>query len=574
MDYAKLDPMLRLAYREYVENDVKTLRRRAHMLGLLRVDKVVGNSPVLISVECDPAAAFDRLRNEQGVIVADGGCIRKGVSPIKAIPAITDYPGVRYVASSPLLHPKLDEATKEIRLHILRRKSGKTRRDGRGVIIGIVDSGIDAQHPDLIGRIDRIWDQSVRGRGISWVSPSKDFTYGSELTGTQMDSCLDLDGHGTHVAGIAAGARGVAPAAKLVVVKLPPVKIGPQLTDGIDYIFEYAHRCGKSAVVNVSLGSHAGPHDGTGTLSKKVNELVGRGRIVCCAAGNEGKDLIHAKPTLVNDEVAEVELLPVRGDTFVSGWYSPDDDIGVSVESPSGQVTDIEFGQYSAARWVFSDGTVEIERGDWSTRLRNITLAFYSVRPHSFLDRPVLWTIRLHAKSIRNGQVDLWVSDDGDSRLAGPHADSKLTICQPGDADRAVSVGSYTTKNRWVNAAGIPMKSSHEPGSVSEFSSEGPRRDHAHKPDVLAPGAVVESCRSHLALIQAHTATSREYCVMEGTSMATPFVTGAVALMLQSDRDLAPKDVISKLRKLSSLPTPGPTFDPKWGYGLIDLSRM
>ncbi|MGA5556129.1 S8 family serine peptidase [Streptomyces lavendulocolor] len=574
MDYTKLAPLLRLAYREYLEKDVQTLNRRAHALGIARIDDALERSAILISVECEPDTPFNDLLDKYGVAVSRGSGrdIRTATAPLGSIPAITCCPGVKHVASSPLLHSKVEDAARKIGLDLLRRRGDDPELDGSDVIVGIVDSGIDAGHPAFHGRIDRVWDQSIPGSGIPGAS------YGTELTGFQVQQCRDTDGHGTHVAGIAAGAGlhpGVAPAARLVIVKLPEAKIGNRLLDGIDYIFRYADQVNKPAVVNVSLGSHFGPHDGTGHLSRRVNELARNGRIVCCAAGNEGRDVIHAEPTLVAGNVTDVYLQPVEGDTYVSGWHSEEDLIGVSVVSPSGQTTDIEDGRYSASSWAFSDGTVEIARGDGPGSCRNFTLIFNNVTPHDFLGSPVVWGIRLHARSIRKGRVDLWVEDDSGSRFAGPDANSSMTICQPADASSAIAVAAYTTKVGWTSADGARMKARFKLNDICDFSSVGPRRDGVCKPDVAAPGAVVVSCRSRYAQMEADSVINPEYCVLWGTSMAAPFVTGAVALMLQTNKTLAPAQVISRLKALSAVPAHPPgTFDPKWGHGLVDLSRI
>lgn len=574
MDYTKLAPLLRLAYREYLDKDFQSLIRRSHALGFVCMDGAIENSRLLISIECEPDTDLGELCDRCGVVISRGSGtrIRTGMAPIDAISAITDCPGVRYVASSPLLQSKVEDAARKIGLDLLRRRGDNPKLDGSGVIVGILDSGVDPGHPAFHGRIDKVWDQAMPGDGVPGAA------YGTELTGHQIQQSRDADGHGTHVAGIAAGAGlhpGVAPAARLVIVKLPEARVGNRLLDGIDYIFKYADQVKMPAVVNVSLGTHFGPHDGTGHFSQRVNELVREGRIVCCAAGNEGSDLIHAEPTLADGKVSDVYLHPVEGDTYVAGWYSAEDDIGVSVVSPSGGATEIEDGRYSASSWSFSDGTVEIGRGDSPGGGRNFELIFKNVRPHDFMGAPVVWGIRLHARSIRKGRVDLWVEDDSGSRFAGPDANSRMTICQPADAALAVAVAAYTTKVGWTSADGARMRARFTLNDICDFSSVGPRRDGARKPDVAAPGAVVVSCRSRYAQMAADSVINSEYCVLYGTSMAAPFVTGAVALMLQTDPALVPADVISRLRALSSVPAHPPgTFDPKWGHGLVDLSRI
>lgn len=165
---------------------------------------------------------------------------------------------------------------------------------GTNVIVGIVDTGIDPIHPAFAGRILHIWDQTLPGPGVP------EGGYGIEVTGATLTASRDTVGHGTHVAGIAAGADpgfgGIAPAARLLIVKTDLQDA--HIADGIRYIFRVAGQMGCPAVVNLSLGGHADAHDGSDSLSQIIDQETGPGRIVCCAAGNEGDDNIHAQATV------------------------------------------------------------------------------------------------------------------------------------------------------------------------------------------------------------------------------------------------------------------------------------
>lgn len=140
----------------------------------------------------------------------------------------------------------MDKALAKVKLPGFRSSEGLS---GDGVIVGIVDTGIDPNHPDFVGRILRIWDQTVSGPGVAEGS------FGLELTGPLISASRDTDGHGTHVAGIAAGAgtkfSGVAPKANFVIVKTSFQDA--HIADGIRYIFRVAEQPGRPAVVNLSL---------------------------------------------------------------------------------------------------------------------------------------------------------------------------------------------------------------------------------------------------------------------------------------------------------------------------------
>ncbi|WP_209441207.1 S8 family serine peptidase [Streptomyces aureus] len=569
MDCEKLAPLLRLAYEEYRQNDTQALKRRARMFGIYQFDEESpGKSLIGISVECSRGVQLRDLGVKFGLnagVVSDRFAV--GVVPIKAIPDIADCGAVKYVASSPPLRSKMDAVGAAIGLDVLRRNrgDGTEKLDGDGIIIGVVDSGIDPRHPDFYDRIDRIWDQTISGPGVPGAS------YGTELTGHHVQRSVDADGHGTHVAGIAAGHSGVAPASRLVIVKLAAPKVGNGVIDAVNYIFGYADQMKLPAVVNISLGTHYGPHDGTGHFSQILNGLVGDGRIICCAAGNEGKYDIHARLAVADGQVVTVPLNTVEGDTSVGGWYSDKDSIGVSVVSPSGDKTAIEDGRNSVGRYTFRDGVVEIARGNGPGRDRNFEVLLRNAASSGD------WRINLHAQNIRNGRVDLWVQDDRGSVFSGPYADSRMTVCHPADTDRVVAVAAYTSKVRWRSAVGPRSVPQSRLDDIWERSSLGPRRDGGHKPDVAAPGVAVVSARSGNAPVPDNRVIDSEYCVWWGTSMATPVVTGTVALLLQMNKGLAPEQAVSKLGSLSSIPgraSGNGTWDPQWGHGLVNISTI
>src|SRR5262249_18338556 len=178
-----------------------------------------------------------------------------------------------------------------------------------GIIVGEVDTGIDwssddFKKPDGTTRILNIWDQTVAG------TPPAGFAIGTEWTSAQINANLcthhDTDGHGTHVMGTAAadGAAtgnaqpafqftGMAPKADIIVVATTFQTA--DIIDGVNYIFQKAAALGKNAVVNLSLGSQFGAHDGTEDFDTAMNAMTGPGKIICVAAGNDGNAGIHCK---------------------------------------------------------------------------------------------------------------------------------------------------------------------------------------------------------------------------------------------------------------------------------------
>ena len=234
---------------------------------------------------------------------------------------------------------------------------------GKDVILGIVDSGVDVTHDDFRNpngttRISAYWDQN----DSTGTPPG--FGYGSEWLANALVSnprAWDTVGHGTHVAGIAAGNGsaskvdslryrliGLAPEAELVVVAVD-LSRDTSILDAVAYVFERAESEGKPAVVNLSLGNQFGPHDGQTPLETGIDALVGPGKLVVAAAGNDGVTRIHAALHLnpggrdsasvfVGPYAAASALLFFSLDAF----YDASASFGVTVVTPNGH----RFGPY------------------------------------------------------------------------------------------------------------------------------------------------------------------------------------------------------------------------------------
>ena len=249
---------------------------------------------------------------------------------------------------------------------------------GKGVIVGIVDTGIDYKHEDFIddtgkSRILYIWDQTDAGG----PNPSYPYNYGSEWTKTQIDNEIDgtpagivreedTNGHGTHVAGTAAGDgsatngdelagkyKGMAPEAELIIVKTDLTSC--HIIDGVNYIFSKANSLGKPAVVNLSLGTHQSPHDGTGSLSHAMDESIKtggsetKGRVVVVAAGNEGSDEIHAEANILPGSSETIKFFNNYNCLGMNAWHDGADEYRVSFFPPSNStLQDWEWGMASS----------------------------------------------------------------------------------------------------------------------------------------------------------------------------------------------------------------------------------
>ena len=150
-----------------------------------------------------------------------------------------------------------------------------------------------------------------------------------------------------------------------------------------------------------------------------------------------------------------------------------------------------------------------------------------------------------------------------------------MKVGSPGSAGRAITVASFTTRNRWTALDGDDYELGYALGKLTSFSSEGPLRNRARKPDVTAPGAGIGSALSRHSEPDPEDILANDIVLSSGTSMACPFVAGLVALLLDQEPQLTPEQVKRRLRKASRIPGRGAgAFDIKWGYGLVDASRL
>ena len=152
----------------------------------------------------------------------------------------------------------------------------------------------------------------------------------------------------------------------------------------------------------------------------------------------------------------------------------------------------------------------------------------------------------------------------------GPFLSDGFKVGSPGSASSAVTVASYTSRADWTDRNGEARQVGLPADTISSFSSEGPRRDGVEKPDVAAPGAMICAAASAQGTFQDAFLVDAEFRMEAGTSMASPFVAGVVALLLQRDSAAGPDDVKQLLRGACTIPgQPAGRFDPKWGRGVF-----
>ena len=578
MQPEKISPGLLLALQDYRDEFLFGLIPHKRSLGIIATQNSIKPPRTVVFIYCDEDAQLEHLTQYGIQVNQPTGRVRTAFLPIESLDQLSEDPAVHRIKPSRYLRALMDVAPGKVNLPQFKTTSGLI---GKNVIIGIVDSGIDPNHPAFQGRILQIWDQTLPGSGVT------EGGYGIELTGDKLTTSRDEEGHGTHVAGIAAGVDdtygGVAPAAEYVIVKSDFQDA--HIADGIRYIFRVAAALKRPAVVNLSLGGHADAHDGSDSLSQIIDSESGAGKIVCCAAGNEGNDNIHGQISVPPGQLKTMRFsVPARGVNiaWLNAWYPGNSTFEVSLRSPGGFVTPFQAiiaGDNPAKTYSLPDARVQIVTPgpDPANGDHNFFVQIRNATPTS----PVkggIWQLRVRNISTNEARLDVWTLDGQPSPqvlFSGTSIQDSEKIGSPGASKSAVTVASYTTKVQYTDIDGATRKVGLTLDDISDFSSEGPLRDGTQKPDLAAPGAMIVSALSADSTPSRGEMVNSKYVVKAGTSMATPFVVGIVALLLERDPSLEPA-VLKELLQENSL-IPGQvagTFDPKWGFGLINTANL
>jgi subtilisin family serine protease len=515
------------------------------------------------------------------VLARAGGILALSVSMADLL-ALASNEDVVYVEPAWRTEPALDRSVPAIRADDVHTATPPIL--GEGVVIGIVDTGIDYLHLDFrtdangdgfeeTSRIDSILDQTRGLLGTQYTRAQIESDIAAGLGATEgIVRSIDRDGHGTHVSSIAAGDGssssygliGVAPKATLVAVKT--TFYTSDILAAVEFIFDRADALGLPAVANLSLGGHEGPHDGTSLFEEGLDRLVdGPGRAIVVSAGNEGNLSIHTSGVLQGGGTSFV-VVPDEWEVEVGVWYPGSSAFTITVEPPGGAAVSVPAG-VSSGYVTTGVGTVYVDNASGGLNPNNgdhevfVRLANVNVG-----DR---WRIGVLDQG-GGGRFDAWITSPEGSIESG---DSTSTIDEPGNGQRVITVGSFNSKGTWPSLAGPQDFSAQYPlGALSAFSSHGPTRDGRTKPEVCAPGAWICAAGSSDAAAYDYLTHPDDLHVMElGTSMAAPHVSGTIALMFDLDAGLTFEEVrgilISEAAADSST---GSVPNARWGWGELD----
>jgi subtilisin family serine protease len=185
------------------------------------------------------------------------------------------------------------------------------------------------------------------------------------------------------------------------------------------------------------------------------------------------------------------------------------------------------------------------------------------------------WTLQLSSNGGSSEPLHLWMLPPAAGGFVASAASDRVKIGSPGASTSAITVGATLSRTHWQDATGKTWTMPGAPGDIAGFTSPGPRRDAAPKPDFAAPGAVIVSALSSACSPEDRMVIDGTHQGMMGTSMSCPIVTGLVALMLEGDQTLTPHAVRAGLSAVAAIPgEPGTPFQAHWGVGLLDVSGL
>lgn len=521
---------------------------------------------------------------------------------VGAVRRVWSHPDVASLKAARRLGPEVDPPIP----HVGRGEPAPPRRPpgvrptGAGVVIGVVDWGFDVDHPNLrhadgTTRVIALWDQrSAPPRSDRGRSP-RPYGYGVVHSRARIDAALrtpnpfatlgyhpaDADrgsgAHGTHVADIAAGRGavgegGVAPGAELVFVHLADRGTGGlstmgdsvRLLEAVDFIARTAGR--RPWVINLSMGRHGGPHDGTTLTELALDELISAapGRFIAQSGGNYHQARAHAGGTIAGGGRRTLHLVTDPADSTANEleiWYPGEDELAVAL-TPPGASRD------AAPQWVRLGEDRAIRAGG-----RTVGHVYHRAHDPNNGDHHIdaflaptapagTWQVLLEGRRITEGRFDAWVERD-----------ESCGRCQmrfsPDDAASDRTTGTIANGRLPLVTGAYDARSAARP--PSRTSSQGPTRDGRRKPDVGAPGVAVRAARS----APAGAARSPGLLSLKtGTSMAAPHVTGAVALCLEVSGGALDARTIRRLVQTTAEPATTAGTASRLGAGYLNLPAL
>ena len=461
---------------------------------------------------------------------------------------------------------------------------------GNNVLVGFIDTGINYRHPAFLQadgntRIISIWDQTIDSENAF----PPEFYYGTEYSRDQINLALmsdkpydivpstDTNGHGTLVAGVAAGTEndengfsGIVPDSELLVVKLKEAKpftrdffLIPeevscyQETDiilALRYLLQFAQKLKRPIVICLGLGTNQGGHDSRGVLSNIISGYSEyAGVAIITSAGNELNQGHHyfGEITQNNTEsIVELSVGTSRSSFSLELWNAVPSSLTVEVISPTGEsYKSLPSRIIETKRWdlLFDNTTIWINNINLEAQTGDQLILFRFQNP-SF----GVWRFRITSRNSLDSTFHMWLPSKGfisdDTLFLGPNTNT--IIQSPGNAYTLITVGAYDSLT----------------GSIYVNSSRGPARGNNLKPDFCAPGVNILGPN-----------LNKSYTTGSGTGLAAAHVTGIAAMLLEwgivhnNIPDMGTPEIKALLIR-GAVQMAGITYpNNSWGYGKVNI---
>lgn len=577
-------------------------------------------------------SAAQQLRDAGIDIISDLGTVITADIPLNRMYEVSEMPGVVYVSFGEYQNANMNFARSDASVEEAQNGFSYNEQtlkfDGTGVIAGLMDTGMDANHCNFkddsnASRIERLWwFRSNNGTATQYTSS----TISSFTTDNTSQS------HATHVGGIMAGSyKGTGQVAQLTNpatgagvtvgasnVPYYGVATGARLAfsvgslsdaniiNGVTNIINYAENQGMPCVVNLSLGSNSGPHDGSTSFNAALAKLGERG-IICVSSGNEGDDPLYVfKEFTSSSDDLKTMIAPscITNGKNVSNI--------VDVWGGSNQVLQVSWAVYNSATKALTT-LATISGANQSTSISSSNASFNaafsgSIRMASEINplnnrfhvqcslssvaRKTTATtsyLALVVKAVNGEKVYVYgggsdVTFTSNNIVGWTNGSADGSINDTACGENIISVGAYTSAQYFptLSRSVLAYQGATAPGTIAPFSSYGYTFEGTPKPDVTAPGTVIISSYSRyyyaaqglnsssVTASAARSGVTNYWGPMQGTSMSCPFVSGVVALWLQANPSLKYSDIIETIKESSDFNSFSMRPAIRWGAGKIN----
>ena len=506
--------------------------------------------------------------------------------PSRLISKVYENKNVVAIQESRQGQPYLNKARSEIGAdRVLSGDGLDTPYTGKGVIIGVIDEGFEYKHVAFLDdknktRVIGMWNR----RGYSNGTDADPVDQDNIPSG---DDGFNMVGHASHVTNIAAGSRiaendyhGIAPDADIIMV--PSTFNESEVLEDIAYIRDVANKRNQPWVINMSFGTQLGAHDGTSYTAKAIDDIIseGKGHQIVIAAGNEGNNKQHVTYTLKSDnDTVRIAVQAGASGAYIDFWGQQNDSLQHFNVEPYLLVGNEEDHKDGGFWKACSAGQI----ADFNKKENYLLYV-----PASYCPAGGYVCMKISGK--KGDTFHAWTTTNYGDFVTLPGyvtPDNRYCVDELGSSTyNSVVAAAYVTSETFTDQNGNESGLDGGHGKVGDranFSSIGPSLADVQKPTVAAPGATISSavCKigSSFSQMQNYITSKVKrglknfyYCAMSGTSMATPVVTGTIALWLEANPNLRYDQILGIIRQTSRHDsfTGDDEWNERWGYGKID----